>query len=409
MGRYKLSQRKVETAGPGKHEDGDGLRLVVSKAGSRKWVYRFMLDGRRREMGLGGYPAVGLAAARERADEARRLAARGIDPVDHRPQEQAPSPTFTTAAARYIRAHRRGWSNPKHARQWVSTLKTYARPALGSKRVDDISTADVLAVLSPVWHTTTETAKRVQGRMESILDFAAAHKWRDQANPARWRGHLDKLLPRPSRVKAVVHHPAMPYVELPVFVAELRANGSMSARALEFLIMTATRTGEVLGAEWREVDLEAGVWTVPADRMKARRDHRIPLSGRALDLLAGLPRVAGNRYLFPGARQGRPLSSTALLQLMRSMGYGPVVGSRGLYVPHGFRSSFRDWAGETSTFPGDVVEMAIAHAIQNKTEAAYRRGDLFDKRRALMEAWASWCAPPAGSTVVPLRRKGGAV
>ena len=392
----KLTARAVQTAGPGKHEDGDGLRLVVAPTGGRKWVLRFTSNGKRREMGLGSYPLVSLADARAKAVDARRVTADGKDPIlcrDTEATKAAEVPTFTQAAAAFIRAHRRGWSNPKHARQWVSTLKTYARPTLGAKPVDQIGTEDVLRVLQPIWTTKTETAKRVQGRLENILDFAAARRWRDQSNPARWHGHLDKLLPRPSRVAKVAHHPAMPYQDVPAFMAELAGKDGVSALALRFLILTACRTGEVTGAEWNEIDLEATVWTIPGERMKAKREHRVPLSNAALAVLAALPRIAGNPYVFSGARHGRPVSNMAMLQMMRGMGYG-VGGDRGDYVPHGFRSAFRDWSGEVSTFPRDVCEMALAHVIENKVEAAYRRGDLFEKRRAMMDAWAAWCTRP---------------
>jgi integrase len=271
----------------------------------------------------------------------------------------------------------------------VSTLKTYARPEIGSKRVDTIVTEDILKILSPIWNSKTETAKRVQGRIESILDYAAAHRYRDPLNPARWRGHLDMMLPKPTRVKKVRHHPAMPHTGVPAFMAEMSSNNSVSALALRFLILTATRTNEVLRAQWPEIDLEAAVWTVPAKRMKARREHRVPLSDTAMTVLKTLPRIEGNPYLFPGTRHGRPLSSMALLQLMRGKGYG-VGGDRGDYVPHGFRSSFRDWSGEVSTFPRDVAEMALAHVIENKVEAAYRRGDPFAKRRQMMQEWANF-------------------
>ncbi|MCP4181848.1 MAG: site-specific integrase, partial [Hyphomicrobiales bacterium] len=312
-------------------------------------------------------------------------------------------PTFTTCAARYIKAHRGGWRNIKHARQWVSTLKTYARPVIGSKRVDAIDTEDILKVLSPIWSTKTETAKRVQGRIENIMDFAAAHKYRDPLNPARWRGHLDKLLPKPSRVKKVTHHPAMPYTDVPAFMVELSSNGSVSAQALLFLILTATRTSEVLLAQWSEIDLEAAIWIIPATRMKTRQEHRVPLSDAALTILRRLPRIKGNYYIFPGVRYGRPLSNMALLQLMRGMDYG-VNCSRGNYVPHGFRSSFRDWSGEVSSFPRDVAEMALAHVIENKVEAAYRRGDLFTKRSKMMQAWADYLSVSNSGKIIRLKQ-----
>ncbi len=389
MAIHKLTPRKVATAGPGKYEDGGGLRLAVSKAGAKKWVLRFTIDRKRREMGLGSFPDVGLAEAREKASEHRKQAKNGIDPIEARQTAPEKTPSFTTCAARYIHAHRRSWKNAKHARQWVRTLKTYARPEIGPKKVDAITTEDILKILSPIWTTKTETAKRIQGRIENILDYAAAHKFCDPLNPARWRGHLDKLLPKPSRVKKVVHHPAMPHTEVPAFMSEVASNSSVSALALRFLILTATRTSEVLQTQWSEIDLETAVWTIPASRMKARREHRVPLSDAAIDVLGALPRIDGNPYVFPGTRHGRPLSNMALLQLMRGMEYG-VNGSRGDYVPHGFRSSFRDWSGEVSSFPRDVAEMALAHAIENKVEAAYRRGDLFAKRRKMMQEWADY-------------------
>ena len=389
MAIHKLTPRKVATVGTGKYEDGGGLRLVVSGTGARKWIFRFTIKGKRREMGLGSFPDVGLADARGNASRYRIQVANGIDPIEIRRVEPEAVPTFTTCAARFIRSHRLGWKNAKHARQWVSTLKTYAKPVIGSKSVDTINTEDILATLSPIWTNKTETAKRLQGRIENILDFAAAHKYRDATNPARWRGHLDMLLPKPSRVRIVKHHPAMPYTKVPAFMQELSENCSVSALALQFLILTATRTSEVLQAQWSELDLEAAVWTIPGTRMKGKREHRVPLPDAALAIVKSLPRIKGNVHLFPGARYGRPLSNMALLQLMRGMGYG-VKGERGDYVPHGFRSSFRDWSGEVSSFPRDVAEMALAHAIKDKVEAAYRRGDLFEKRRNMMQAWATY-------------------
>lgn len=286
----------------------------------------------------------------------------------------------------------------------MRTLKTYARSVIGSKRVDAVPTEDILKILSPIWTTKTETAKRVQGRVENILDYAAAHKYRDPLNPARWRGHLDKLLPKPSWVKKVTHHPAMPHSEVPAFVAELSINDSVSALALRFLILTATRTSEVLQAQWQEIDLESAVWIIPAKRMKARREHRIPLSGAATAILEALPSINGTPYLFPGARHGLPLSNMALLQLMRGMGYG-VDSNRGDYVPHGFRSSFRDWSGKVSSFPRDVAEMALAHIIDNKVEAACRRGDLFAKRRKMMQEWADYLGKlKAGAGIIPINQ-----
>lgn len=397
-----LTAQRVKHAGPGKYEDGDGLRLVVSTTGSKKWVLRVTVAGKRREMGLGPYPMVSLAEAREQATTARRTVREGQDPIASRKGvvDEAPEiPTFIQVAARYIRVHRHGWSNIKHARQWCATLKTYARPTLGNKAINDISTEEVLAVLTPIWKKKTETAKRVQGRIENILDFAAARKWRDATNPARWRGHLDKLLPRPTKVTRIEHHPAMPYDEVPAFMLELKSKPGVSALALQFLILTACRTNEVIGAMWTEFDLEAAIWTVPAERMKGKREHRVPMCPEALAILNVLPRMVNNPYVFVGQRQGRPISNMAMLQQMRGMGYG-VGGNRAAYVPHGFRSSFRDWAGEVSSFPRDVCEMALAHVIENKVEAAYRRGDMFDKRRKMMEEWASWSTQSAPEGII---------
>lgn len=389
MAIHKLSPQRVKNAPPGKYEDGAGLRLVVSKSGAKKWVLRYTLKGNRREMGLGSYPDVSLAMARQLASEQRKLAITGIDPIAERRSAEIIIPSFTSCAARYIRAHRQGWKNKKHGRQWVSTLKTYARPIIGDVGVDAIKTEEIIKILSPIWSSKTETAKRLQGRIENILDYAAAHRYRESTNPARWRGHLDKLLARPSRVKKVQHHPAMPYDQLPDFFSQLSKNESVSAKALLFLILTATRTSEVLKAEWSEIDKKKAVWTIPAARMKSGNEHRIPLSTQAVALLNNLVTVKDNPHLFPGAKQGKPLSNMALLQIMRGMGYG-VKGANGNYVPHGFRSSFRDWTGEVTSYPRDVAEMALAHVIENKVEAAYRRGDLFEKRRKMMQEWASY-------------------
>ena len=389
MAIHQLNPRKVQTAEPGKHEDGGGLRLVVSPKGARKWVLRYTLNGSRREMGLGSFPDVSLAAARVKAEACRKQLQEGSDPIALRRVEVESIPTFTTCAARYIRAHRSGWKNAKHARQWVSTLKTYTRSRIGSKPVDSITTEDVLKILQPIWTLKTETAKRVQGRMENILDYAAAHKYRDALNPARWQGHLDKLLPKPAKVRTVKHQPAIPYGEVPGFMLELLANGSMSALSLRMLILTATRSSEVRLAKWEEVDLTLKVWTIPAERTKTKKEHRVPLSDSVIRTLESLPRYEGNPYVFPGARESKPLSNAAMLEIMRGMGYGDG-GNRTKAVPHGFRSSFRDWSGEESNFPRDVAEMALGHVIENKVEAAYRRGDLFEKRRSMMEAWANF-------------------
>ena len=403
MAIHKLTDRKIKSAGPGAHGDGGCLRLEVSGKGAKKWIFQPTIrgTGRRPEIGLGSYPDVGLAEARRLAMEGRKLAKAGKDlrtVLRAEPDEQ--TPTFTTCAARHIRAQRRAWKNKKHARQWVSTLKKYARPAIGSMPVDEIGTQDILKILTPIWTTKTETADRVRGRIENVLDYAAARGHRDALNPARWRGHLDKLLPKPSKIKKVIHQPAMPFDQVGDFMAELAANDSVSAKALRFLVLTIPRTNEVLKAEWTEVDLGKAIWTIPESRMKMAIEHRVPLSGAAKAILDALPRIDGNPYIFPGTRRGQPLSNMALLELMRGMGYGKD-GKQGHAVPHGFRSSFRDWASEVSSFPPHVAEMALAHAIENTVEAAYRRGDLFKKRREVMESWATYIDPTkAESNVV---------
>lgn len=405
-----LTVRKVETAPPGKYADGGRscLWLLVSPGGARRWFVRVTVDNKRREMSLGSYPAVSLATAREAAWSAKSSAASGVDPVSARRQKErsaAGMPTFTMCAARYIRAHRRSWQNAKHSRQWVATLKLYARPILGAMSVDTIGTDEVLRVLAPIWQVKTETAKRVQGRMENILDFAAAMQWRDPNNPARWRGHLDKLLAQPTKIRVARHHPAMPFSEVAGFMRELESVDGVAALALRFMILSATRTGETLNATWPEIDLEAAIWTIPAPRMKGRREHRVPLSDVAMTVLNTLPRIDGESWIFPGGRSGRPLSTMSLLMTMRRLGYG-VNGTRGDYVPHGFRSSFRDWCGEVSTFPTNLAEAALAHVLGDKTEAAYARGDLFVKRRRLMAEWAGWCTRPAADVVDLAERAG---
>ena len=415
MAINKLTALKVANAKPGKYGDGGGLQLVVKNGGAKKWIFRFTLKEKAREMGLGSAHTVSLAEARIAAHDCRTQVRAKIDPISARieaeeeskkeKEKQKTKPTFTTCAAMFIRDNRRGWTNAKHARQWVSTLKIYARPIIGMKPVDTIKTEDILKIISPIWTTKTETAKRVQGRIENVLDYAAALEYCEPMHPARWKGHLDKLLPKPAKVKKIRHHPAMPYNKLPAFMVELSSNESISALALQFLILTATRTKEVLQATHKEIDLKGRTWTIPAERMKAEKEHRVPLSNEAISILEAAPQIQNNPYIFAGMREGKPLSNMAMLQLMRGMEYG-VNGTRGAYVPHGFRSSFRDWEGEVSSFPRDVAEMALAHTIENKTEAAYRRGDLFAKRSKMMQAWANFCGLQPTASVTPIRDAG---
>ncbi|MBK1695457.1 integrase [Chromatium weissei] len=389
-----LTVRNVETAKIGQYADGGGygLWLKVSKSGKRRWFVRYVSpnSGKRREMTLGSFPIITLSAARQAAIDIHRLVNNGIDPIENRDLKKltvTTVQTFTQVAARYIRMHRRGWRNKKHARQWVSTLKRYARPVIGNNPIDRISTDDIIKIISPIWLTKNETAKRIQGRIENIIDFASAYKWRSGENPARWRGHLDKLLVNPRKISGKKHHPSMPYSEISDFFVVLSQAKGVAAKALQFLILTATRTSETLNASWTEFDINNAIWTIPAERMKAKRDHRIPLSKSAIRILSNLPRIDGEDWVFISGRINHPLSSMALLMTMRRLGYG-INGIHGNYVPHGFRSTFRDWCGEISNFPTAVAEAALAHVISDKTEAAYARGDLFDKRRKMMDEWA---------------------
>jgi integrase len=352
-------------------------------------------------MGLGPLHIVGLAEAREKARECRKLRHEGIDPIEARKARhaeqrlaEASAMTFRECAERYIEAHEAGWKNPKHAKQWPSTLGTYVYPVFGSLPVQAIDVGLVMKVLEPIWRTKPETAGRVRARIEAVLDWAKARGYRNGENPAQWRGHLDNLLPARSKVRKVEHHPALPYGEMGDFIARLREQEGIAARALEFLILTASRTGEVIGARWEEFDLEKKVWTVPGDRMKAGKEHRVPLSDHAFAIIEGIKaeRVNDHPFVFPGGRQGKALSNMAMLQLLRRMG-------RGELTTHGFRSTFRDWAAECTHFPAEVAEMALAHTVSDKVEAAYRRGDMVQKRRELMDAWARYCETRPGENI----------
>jgi integrase len=397
-----LSARKVETIRePGMYADGGGLYLQVTRNGAKSWIFRFQLAGKRREMGLGSLSTLTLAAARERAQEARRDVLSAIDPIDakrtrdaQKALEAARLMTFEDAATEYVRTHRAGWRNVKHAGQWTSTLRTYVFPTIGKLPIADVDTSLVVRVLSPIWTEKPETAGRVRGRVESILDWARVQGHRTGENPARWRGHLDHILPSRRKVARPGHHASMAYADVPKFFLRLQAHDGLGARALELAILTAGRTGEVLGARWDEIDFERATWTVPADRMKAGREHRVPLSAPALTLLRKLEAVRMGDFLFPGQRPGKPLSNMSMAMVLRRMKLEAT--------PHGFRASFRTWAAEMTTFPEPVVEMALAHTIEDRTVAAYQRGDLFDRRAKLMDAWAGYVAGAA--RVVPLRR-----
>ncbi len=396
----------ARTSKPGRYAVGDGLYLQVTTTGTKSWIVRYQRDGRARHMGIGPLGLVSLADAREQAREARRLLLQGIDPIEARHAQRldarlqaATGITFRECAERMIAAHAAGWRNAKHRAQWRSTLATYCYPVFGELPAAGVDTGLVMQALEPIWTSKPETASRVRGRIEAVLDWAAARGHRTGENPARWRGHLDKLLPGRRKVRRVKHHAALPFAELPGFLAELRQREGIGARALEFAVLTGARTGEIVGAKWSEVDLATRVWTVPAERMKAVREHRVPLSDRAAELLEALPREKSNEHVFVGARLGQPLSNMALLETLRRM-------DRSDLTVHGFRSTFRDWAAERTSYPNHVVEMALAHAVPSAVEAAYRRGDLFDKRRRLMSAWADYCAQvPSIGAVVPMRAR----
>lgn len=358
-------------------------------------------------MGLGAYPDVAMARARERRDECRAMLAEGLDPIEARQAKMrtaqssaARAVTFKDEAEAYIESHRAGWKNAKHADQWTNTLQTYAYPFIGKQLVNEVDTALVMKCLQPIWTTKTETASRVRGRIEAVLDYATALKHRSGDNPARWRGHLDNLLAKPSKVTKTENHPALPYARVGEFMKKLRAEPGTAARALEFIILTAVRTSEAINAEWPEIDLDAAVWVVPPERMKAAREHRVPLSSAAVKLLRAMLALRDGPFVFPGAKEGRPLSNMACLMLLERMGYDDIT-------VHGFRSTFRDWTAEQTNFPREVAEMALAHTIKDAVEAAYRRGDLFEKRTKLMQGWADYCnrvQAPAGVTPIGKNR-----
>jgi len=389
-----LTARKVVTAKPGKYSDGSNLYLIVSETGARKWVLRFTWRGRAKEMGLGTPATVSLADAREKAASARRKIAQGQNPIDERKRTSG-VPTFGEMADQVRETLSVGFRNEKHKAQWKSSLATYAAP-LSSKPVDTITTDDVLAILKPIWTSKAETASRVRGRVEKVLDAAKAKGFRDGENPARWRGHLDHLLPRPSKL-ARGHHAAMPYDEVAGFVANLRERETIAALALELCILTAARSGEILGMRWSEIDLDKKIWTVPAHRMKAGREHRVPLSQRATAILVRLTDNRSGDFVFPGQRRDKTLSNMAMEMMLRRMKIENAT-------VHGFRSSFRDWGGNETSYPRDLIETALAHVIGNETEQAYRRSDALEKRRKLMEAWASYCEPKTHSNVLHLRK-----
>jgi integrase len=393
MGKLNHARLAALMKRPGRHSDGDGLYFRVVGEGKAYWVYRYRTDGREREISVGPYPEVSLAAARDKHASLRtKVRLDKVDPLAVKHAERtarapAPSkPTFGQIADQHVMSHEASWRNDKHRAQWAMTLTKYCAPIRGLP-IDEIDTGAVLKVLKPVWTRAPETASRLRGRIEAVLNAARAlgHIDDDKANPARWKGHLDQLLPNPKKIGERGNYAAMPYADLPAFMTKLKGADGTAAKALDFAILTAARSGEVMGAKWDEIDLKAGVWTVPKDRMKAKREHRVPLNAPALAILSEQFTAHGkdNPYVFPGARPHRPLSVMALAMAMRRLGAGS-------FTVHGFRSAFRDWAGDETQFPREVAEAALAHAVGDETERAYRRGDALMKRRDLMTAWGDW-------------------
>lgn len=397
---------------PGLHAVGGvaGLHLQILPSGGRSWVLRIVIGGKRREVGLGGFPDVPLALAREKAREVREAVQQGRDPIAERAAarsalaaQRGAEITFDECAEKFISAKSAEWKNAKHVAQWSATLTTYASPVVGTMQVRDIELSHVVKILEKddFWTTKTETASRVRGRIEAVLDWATVRGYRKGENPARWKGHLDKVLATPKKVQKVEHHAALPVDEIGAFMRDLREREGIAARALEVLILTAARSGEVRGMTWGEINLDEAVWIVPAERMKAKREHRVPLSSRVIEVLRSLPVVAGE-LVFPGMREGSPLSDMTVTAVLKRMGRGDLTA-------HGFRSTFRDWAAERTNYPREVAEAALAHTIENKVEAAYRRGDLFEKRRRMMEDWSRFCdTVQTTGAVVPIRAKGAA-
>lgn len=395
---------------PGLYRDGKtvGLYLQVTSKNAKSWLYRFMLDGKARAMGLGSaMPGqVSLSEARQMAQDARRLLRKGVDPIQSRSQivgaarlDAARSITFQQAAERYIEAHKGGWSNAKHLYQWETTLKMFVYPLIGTVSATAVTTEHVMQVLQPIWHDKRETASRLRGRIEKVLDWARVMGFRTGENPARWRDHLSHLLG--NQKKAVRHHPSLPYANISKFYAALRDQSGAAAAALEFTILTAARTGETIGMRFPEIDWTEKVWTIPAERMKAKRPHRVPLADRAMTILQTMKDARVSDFVFPGGKAGRPLSNMAMAKLVDRM--GDWLDDKGQPITvHGFRSTFRDWTAHETAFPREIAELALAHVIADETEQAYQRGDLLNKRRLLMASWAQFCSEPRAGNVVVL-------
>ena len=416
MGKLTVKQLDNLTT-PGRYGDGDGLWFQVRRpdaatkalnAGpAQSWLFRYTKQGKQRALGLGPYPLIGLADAQRAANDAARAVLAGGDPIAERRAREADAKrqqdarmTFDGVLKLYLAAHQHTWKNAKHRRQWINTLQSYAFPVFGTWPLQNVDIGAVMKVIEPLWTTKTETASRLRGRIETLLDYATARGWRTGENPARWQGHMENLLPKRADVAKVEHHAALPWAEIGAFMAALHKLPGTGPLALQFVILTAARTGEVIGAKWSEIDLAAAMWTIPAERMKAKRQHRVPLTDAALAVLgAMLPSRPehSDGFVFPGRKDGAGLSNMSLAAVLKRMGHGELT-------VHGFRSAFRQWAGERTTVAREVAEAALAHTIKDKTEAAYARSDLIDRRRRLMEQWAAFCAAieaPAGA-VVPI-------
>ncbi|MBN9452930.1 MAG: integrase arm-type DNA-binding domain-containing protein [Bosea sp.] len=405
----KLSAAQVAKATkPGLYGDGLGLWLQVGPTGAKSWCLRYMITGKARQMGLGDVNTFGLKEARDRARAARQQVQSGIDPIEERKAirdakraEEAKQVTFEEATKRLLAAKAPGWKGGKSEHDWRASLTTYAFPVIGKLSVAKVETAHVIQILEPIWNTKNATASRVRERIEAVLNWAKAHHLRTGENPASWKGRLDSALAAPGKVSKTKHRKALPYDDISEFMPKLRSLGGISARALEFTILTASRPGEVFKAKADEIDLHAGVWIKPPEHMKSGIEHRVPLSGRAIEILKSVPKEEGNKHLFAGARRGKGLSEQAMIKCLRS-----IKGHGDLDV-HGFRSTFRDWAGDATSFQREVIEQALAHQLKDKVEAAYRRSDALEKRRRLMDAWAGFCSrPPAvkGDNVTALVR-----
>ena len=380
----------------GLYSDGANLYLQVTDTGSKSWLFRYMIEGKNLYMGLGSLNSISLAEARVKAAECRKLLIEGKDPRAERNSSRnkirlkaAKVKTFRQCAEEYIKSHQTSWKNEKHSQQWTNTLTTYAYPTIAGLPVQDIDVNLVLGIIEPIWQDKTETADRLRGRIETILDWATSREYRSGDNPAKWKGRLENLLPARNKIKRVIHHPALPYCEVAQFITDLRKQEGLAAIALEFVILTATRTSETINAKWQEFNLSDKVWIIPAERIKTGKEHRIPLSDSAIAILEKLQVIKDGEYVFNNRNQ-KPISNMAMLQLLKRMNKAEIT-------VHGFRSTFRDWAAEQTNYPREVAEAALSHAVGDKVEAAYRRSDFFEKRRQMMDAWARYCEMPTAN------------